>query len=97
FENENEENDQDSKVAIDGAVREEIQEDSRFERPLHHYFQISIKSNEYNNIFETKSQLKLLQKPAMNLIVNEQLFPTKVKCRFIQHMPDKPDKFGIKF
>ena len=31
------------------------------------------------------------------LTVDEQLFPTKVRCRFIQFMKSKPDKFGIKF
>ncbi len=31
------------------------------------------------------------------LTVDEQLFPTKVRCRFIQFMRSKPDKFGIKF
>ncbi|KAL2731787.1 LOW QUALITY PROTEIN: piggyBac transposable element-derived protein 4-like [Vespula squamosa] len=49
------------------------------------------------NKFALVSKLKLLQKPNINLIVNEQLFPTKTKCRFIQYMPDKPDKFEIKF
>ena len=28
--------------------------------------------------------------------IDEQLFPTKVRCRFTQDMPNKPDKFGIK-
>ncbi|XP_042911628.1 piggyBac transposable element-derived protein 4-like [Parasteatoda tepidariorum] len=35
--------------------------------------------------------------PGPNLTVDEQLFPTKARCRFIQYMPNKPDKFGIKF
>lgn len=29
--------------------------------------------------------------------MNEQLFPSKVKCKFTQHMPNKTDKFVIKF
>jgi len=29
--------------------------------------------------------------------VDEQLLPTKTRCPFIQFMPNKPDKFGIKF
>ena len=29
--------------------------------------------------------------------MDEQLFPTKARCRFTQFMPNKPDKFGIKF
>lgn len=31
------------------------------------------------------------------ITVDEQLFPSKAKCRFTQYMPNKPDKFGIKF
>ncbi|GFQ83648.1 HTH La-type RNA-binding domain-containing protein [Trichonephila clavata] len=36
-------------------------------------------------------------KPGGNITIDEQLFPTKVRCRFTQYMPNKPDKFGIKF
>lgn len=36
-------------------------------------------------------------KPGAYLTVDEQLFPTKTRCRFTQYMPNKPDKFGIKF
>ena len=36
-------------------------------------------------------------KPGANITVDEQLFPTKARCRFTQYMPNKPDKFGIKF
>ncbi|CAH2089749.1 unnamed protein product [Euphydryas editha] len=36
-------------------------------------------------------------KPDQNISVDEQLFPTKARCRFLQYMPNKPDKFGIKF
>lgn len=36
-------------------------------------------------------------KPGENIVVDEQLFPMKTRCRFIQYMPKKPDKFGIKF
>jgi len=35
--------------------------------------------------------------PEVSLTVDEQLFPTKARCRFTQFMPNKPDKFGIKF
>ena len=35
--------------------------------------------------------------PAESLTVDEQLFPTKAKCRFTQYVLNKPDKFGIKF
>lgn len=36
-------------------------------------------------------------KPGAHITVDEQLFPTKARCRFTQYMPNKPDKFGIKF
>ena len=36
-------------------------------------------------------------RPDTNLTVNEQLFPTKARCRFTQYKPKKPDKFGVKF
>ena len=35
--------------------------------------------------------------PSANITVDEQLFPTKARCPFTQYMPNKPDKFGIKF
>jgi len=35
--------------------------------------------------------------PDVSLTVDEQLFPTKARCRFTQFMPNKPDKFCIKF
>jgi hypothetical protein len=34
--------------------------------------------------------------PSENVAADEQLFPTKAKCRFTQFMANKPDKFGIK-
>ena len=36
-------------------------------------------------------------KPGENITIDEQLFPTKSRCRFTQYIPNKPDKFGIKF
>lgn len=36
-------------------------------------------------------------KPGLYITIDEQLFPTKARCRFTQYMPNKPDKFGIKF
>ena len=36
-------------------------------------------------------------RPGENLIADEQLFPSKDRCRFTQYMANKPDKFGIKF
>ena len=35
--------------------------------------------------------------PNFNLTIDEQLFPCKTRCPFIQYMANKPDKFGIKF
>lgn len=35
--------------------------------------------------------------PGQNISIDEQLFPSKARCRFTQYMPNKPDKFGIKF
>jgi hypothetical protein len=36
-------------------------------------------------------------KPSAELTIDEQLLPCKSRCPFIQFMPNKPDKFGIKF
>ena len=36
-------------------------------------------------------------KPGENITIDDQLFSTKSRCRFTQYMPNKPDKFGIKF
>ncbi|XP_013170332.1 PREDICTED: piggyBac transposable element-derived protein 4-like [Papilio xuthus] len=36
-------------------------------------------------------------RPGAHITVDEQLFPTKARCRFTQYMPNKPFKFGIKF
>ena len=35
--------------------------------------------------------------PGVNVTVDEQLLPCKARCKFIQYMANKPDKFGIKF
>jgi hypothetical protein len=35
--------------------------------------------------------------PHPSLTIDEQLLPLKNRCRFIQFMPQKPDKFGVKF
>lgn len=35
--------------------------------------------------------------PGPLLCIDEQLFPMKTRCRFIQFMPNKPDKYGVKF
>ncbi|XP_048842318.1 uncharacterized protein LOC125715113 isoform X11 [Brienomyrus brachyistius] len=35
--------------------------------------------------------------PGEHMTIDEQLFPTKVRCPFTQYISSKPDKFGIKF
>ena len=35
--------------------------------------------------------------PNCDLTIDEQLFPCKTRCPFIQYIANKPDKFGIKF
>ena len=35
--------------------------------------------------------------PSFDLTIDEQLFPCKTCCPFIQYMPNKSDKFGMKF
>ena len=35
--------------------------------------------------------------PEVNLTIDEQLLPSKARCPFLQYMPNKPDKFGMKF
>ena len=35
--------------------------------------------------------------PQWNITVDEQLLPCKARCKFIQYMANKPDKFGLKF
>lgn len=38
----------------------------------------------------------LCYSPGENLTADEQLFPSKARCRFTQYMANKPDKYGIK-
>ena len=35
--------------------------------------------------------------PHHNVTIDEQLLPCKARCKFIQYMANKPDKFGLKF
>lgn len=34
-------------------------------------------------------------KPGVHVTIDEQIFSTKAKCRFMQYMQNKPDKYGI--
>ena len=36
-------------------------------------------------------------RPSDQLTIDEQLFPYKGRCGFTQYMPNKPDKYGLKF
>ena len=36
-------------------------------------------------------------KPGANITMDKQLVPAKATYRFMQYLPNKPDKFGIKF
>jgi hypothetical protein len=47
------------------------------------------------NRFLTNGQIYF--NPKENLTVDEQLLPSKTRCPYTQYMPQKPDKFGIKF
>lgn len=35
--------------------------------------------------------------PYKQITIDEQLLPCKLRCSFIQYMPNKPDQLGIKF
>ena len=35
--------------------------------------------------------------PHASVTIDEQLFPCRSRCSFVQYMPQKPAKFGIKF
>ena len=58
-------------------------------------------SEKFCHISETwNAFIKNFQKcyvPNLNLTIDKKLFPCKTHCPFIQYMPNKPDKFGIKF
>jgi len=45
--------------------------------------------------FQTNSQRAY--SPEFSLTIDEQLFPCKSRCKYTQYMPNKPDKYGIKF
>ena len=47
--------------------------------------------------FQLTHNSKRFFKPDAFLTIDEQLFPTKVRCRFLQFTPKKPVKFGIQF
>lgn len=49
------------------------------------------------NIWEkVTANFKKYYVPSQNLTVDEQLMPCRCRCSFIQFMPKKPDKYGIK-
>ncbi|KAF2879644.1 hypothetical protein ILUMI_26526 [Ignelater luminosus] len=71
------------------------------------YSRVLRKSSESNSTSEIQASDTTLEnslsvascsyKTSENITVDEQLFWTKVRCRFAQYMSNKPDKFGIKF
>lgn len=49
------------------------------------------------NIWEqVTANFKKYYIPSQNLTIDEQLMPCRCRCSFIQFMPKKPDKYGIK-
>ena len=44
-----------------------------------------------------QEQTNLLYWTNDGITVDEQLFPSRKYCPFLQYMPNKPSKFGIKF
>ena len=73
------------------------------------YLRFDLKSERRRNVEKDKFCLasslwnpfiKNFQKafrPNASITVDEQLLPCKARCKFIQYMANKPDKFGIKF
>jgi hypothetical protein len=51
-------------------------------------------SEPWNRFIENSIQY---YKPGENITIDEQLFPTKARCKWTQYIATKPDKFGIKF
>lgn len=50
------------------------------------------------DIFESfRSNCVTAYTPTMQLTIDEQLLPVKSRCKLISFMPNKPDKYGIKF
>ena len=45
----------------------------------------------FSNNFATKYT------PTFSLTIDKQIMPIKNRCPFVVYMPNKPDKFGIKF
>ena len=39
----------------------------------------------------------LCYRPGEHISIDEQLFPTKARCKWTQYIASKPDKYGIKF
>ena len=46
--------------------------------------------------FELSQEFKTMYTPSRNLSIDEQMIGTKSRVSFIQYMPKKPKKFGIK-
>ncbi|XP_059563328.1 piggyBac transposable element-derived protein 4-like [Myotis daubentonii] len=72
-----------------------IRFDKRTERSRH------LQTNKFALVLEIWDKFiensQACYQPGQNITVDEQLFPSKARCRFTQSMPNKPNKFGIKF
>ncbi|GFR05708.1 DDE_Tnp_1_7 domain-containing protein [Trichonephila clavata] len=53
--------------------------------------------DESTTLGEIDAFISILYARGPYITIDEQLFPYKARCRFMQYMPSKPDKFGIKF
>ena len=58
------------------------------------YDKFCLVSSQWNSFIENCQKAYV---PGPYITIDEQLLPCKARCRFIQYMPNKPDKFGIKF
>ncbi|KFM63748.1 hypothetical protein X975_01648, partial [Stegodyphus mimosarum] len=57
-------------------------------------YKFSLFSDIWNKFIEN---CVISYKARENLVVDEQLFPSKARCKFIQYMSNKPNKFSVKF
>lgn len=46
--------------------------------------------------YEVINNFQVYFRPSQDITIDEQLFGTKARCKFIQYIPSKPEKFGIK-
>uniref|UniRef100_A0A1A9US35 DDE_Tnp_1_7 domain-containing protein n=1 Tax=Glossina austeni TaxID=7395 RepID=A0A1A9US35_GLOAU len=61
------------------------------------FFSTTMSRNDFEVWYKFIENSQNCYKPGAYLAIDEQLFPTKARCRLSQYMPNKPDKFSIKF